>query len=126
MWKETGQSFEGTVEKIHPDGTCDVVYDALVQGSICRENHVSQDRITVINVMEQDDVYWNDSQQSTFPQDLQAASKTSSPSKSTAIDAAKVNKPLLSYSLENNPIVEKICKVRQGLACPFLLFEILL
>lgn len=84
---------------IHSDGTYDIVYDELIQGNICRENHVSIDRITIIDLMEQDDNYWNDSQnQSTYPQE------------ESLISSNTVGQSL-AYSLESNQTVNKICKV---------------
>ena len=113
LWKDKGQSFEGTVEKIHPDGSCDVVYDALIEGSIRRETHVPRERITVINTMDVDDSYWNDSQHSTFPQEEQIGSLTLLTHTNSGVTASS---PLKSNSmsallLENNPTVIKICQV---------------
>jgi hypothetical protein len=41
-------SFQGSVNRINSDGTCDVAYTELVGGKKCLEKQVSPDRLTCI------------------------------------------------------------------------------
>jgi hypothetical protein len=85
LWQDSGKYLEGTIDSVNPDGSFNVTYDAMVEGTISQERNVSKERLTLIEDRERNDSYWVDSQNvSTYPQ---------------------------QNTLESNFVVEKICKV---------------